>query len=107
MKRLHNLEQLQQAKQSGPLSLIFVKTSSCSVCDAVLPQVEQLLQRYPAISGHLVSLEEVPQVSGELLVFTAPAILLFAEGKEVLRESRFIIFEQLEEQLQTWSEVLG
>ena len=36
------------------------------------------------------------EVAGRYAVFTGPTILLFHNGKEILRESRFISLENLE-----------
>ncbi|MFS0578868.1 hypothetical protein [Brevibacillus sp. 179-C9.3 HS] len=44
----------------------------------------------------VTSIEKAPFISGEFLVFTAPTILLFADGKEVFRQARFISFDELE-----------
>ncbi len=41
----------------------------------------------------------MPEVSGEFLVFTVPTILVFYDGKEIIRQSRFIQFEKLNEDI--------
>ncbi|MDK2800294.1 MAG: hypothetical protein PWP27_1084 [Clostridiales bacterium] len=87
---------------NNKLSLILIKAKNCGVCDAVLVKLEQLVQKYPKIKSSIVSIEQVPEVSGNYLVFTAPTVLFFVEGKEVLRESRFIRFNELENVLKRW-----
>ena len=42
---------------------------------------------------------EVEEIAGHLSIFTAPTLLLFVEGKEYLREDRFVRFADLEEKL--------
>ena len=40
------------------------------------------------------------EIAGRYAVFTGPTILLFHNGKEILRESRFISLENIERVLQ-------
>lgn len=47
----------------------------------------------------VVSLEDMKEISAKYLVFTAPTVLLFHQGKEILRESRFISLENTERTL--------
>lgn len=104
MNTLYDLSQVKAHIEGHPLSLLLIKTTNCGVCEAVLSKLEQLLAKYPRIQSAAVTLEKVPSLAAEYLVLTAPTILLFVEGKEVYRQSRFVIFEQLEETLQLWVE---
>ncbi|MGE5701904.1 MAG: thioredoxin family protein, partial [Clostridia bacterium] len=72
----------------------------CGVCDVVFGKTEELLKNYPQVKQITVSIEEMPDIAGEFLVFTAPTILVFMDGKEVFRQSRFVMFRELEETLQ-------
>lgn len=38
---------------------------------------------------------DVPEVAGQFTVFTVPALLLFVEGKETIREARFVVMDDL------------
>ncbi len=56
----------------------------------MLPQVEEVLKEYPDIQIGLVDASVVPEIAEYFQVFTVPALLLFVEEKEVLREARFV-----------------
>lgn len=107
MKKLLELTEVKEHLNTHPLSLLFVKTADCGVCDDVFEKTEELLKQYPQVNAVLVSADESPGVAGEFLVFTAPTILLFAEGREVHRQARFVLFGKLEEALQGWVEALS
>jgi thiol-disulfide isomerase/thioredoxin len=107
MKKIVDIEQLKEKMQHQSLTLLFIKTANCGVCDAVLAQTEELLKKFPRIESALVSLEDTPKVAAEYLVFTAPTLILFAEGKEVLRESRFVAFEKFEHDIQRWYDLMN
>jgi len=101
---LNEIAALREHISLNPLSLVFIKTTNCSVCDSVYAKTEELLKRFDQINGVLVSMEQTPSVAAEFLVLAAPTILLFVESKEVFRASRFVRFEKLEMELEKWSE---
>ncbi|WP_439744503.1 thioredoxin family protein [Bacillus pseudomycoides] len=70
--------------------LLFIKTENCGVCDVMLEKVNRLLKQYKNVGNIVVSFEDMKEISAKYLVFTAPTVLLFHQGKEILRESRFI-----------------
>jgi hypothetical protein len=51
------------------------------------------------MKGYYGDLSLLPEIGGQFSVFTIPGILVFLNGKEVVREARFISMEQLETQL--------
>lgn len=106
MDQAVDLNELQQRIQQERICVVFIKTEQCGVCDVVLDKTKSMLTRYPQISSILVNLQELPEVSGAYLVFTAPTILLFVEGKEVYRASRFVVFGELEKTLAGWHEAM-
>ncbi|MEC1290460.1 thioredoxin family protein [Bacillus mojavensis] len=81
------------------LSFIYISRPSCTVCHAVLPQLRELLEQFPHIKLGHVNADSVEEVASTFSVFTVPALLLFIEGTEFLREARFVHFEQLEQKL--------
>ncbi|WP_245690049.1 thioredoxin family protein [Sediminibacillus albus] len=66
----------------------------------MLPQVEEVLTQFPEIEAAAVNAEKVPAAAGQLLAFTAPVLLLYVNGKEALRESRFVPIMQFHEKIQ-------
>ncbi len=61
----------------------------------MFPKALEIANQYN-LSVIKIDINEVKQVAGQNLVFTVPTILLIKEGKEILRESRFIDFQNLE-----------
>ncbi|MBF1993732.1 thioredoxin family protein [Staphylococcus schleiferi] len=99
MERLKSLEAYEQFIQTHEIAIVHISRENCSVCHAVLPRVEALVERYEGVAlGHL-SAEDVPEIAGALSIFTVPVDILFYEGKEMHREGRFIDLDRLESQL--------
>lgn len=80
------------------IELIYFSADQCSVCHAVWPRIKKLAEDYD-IPLRKIQTEQEIEFSAQNLVFTVPTVLLFFEGREVQRESRFIDFDSLERQL--------
>ncbi|MBM7580459.1 thioredoxin family protein [Jeotgalibacillus terrae] len=81
------------------LSVVYISRNSCSVCHALLPKIQLVMEDYPAVAfGHILT-DSYEEVAGKLSIFTVPVILIFSEGKELLRDARFIRVEEFRESL--------
>ena len=94
-----NLLEIKSEIQENKLALLYVSREDCSVCHSLLPQIEQLLTNYPTIKSIRVDADAIPEIAGEYSIFTVPAILVFAEGKEMIRKARFVPIDELNRQL--------
>lgn len=96
---LKSIEDTEKFIQDHQLSFIYVSREDCSVCHGLLPQVEQVFKKYPEVRTGLVDADEVPEFSGQYTVFAVPALLLFVDGKEYVREARIVPMQQFEEKI--------
>ncbi len=74
--------------------ILFFSKPDCTLCEATLSQLMDLIRDYPI---ELISLDALqnPTIAGQYRVFVEPTIVLFSEGKEALRESRRAEFDRL------------
>lgn len=79
--------------------IIYFGTDTWSVCISVFPQLENLVNKYD-IKILKVDVASQRQLVGQFLAFVVPTILVFNEGKEVLRESKFIDFDRIQRTLE-------
>jgi len=80
--------------------LAYFSTEECNVCKVLKPKVKELLQRsFENIHFEFIDSSTDPETSGQYSVFTAPTILVFFEGKEYFRYSRYISIDTLEADL--------
>lgn len=79
--------------------LVIVKGHRCPVCKPISEKLENFMASYPTIPYYEIYGEDVLEFSGQYLIFTVPTIVIFYQGKEVLRESRFVNFDKIEKQL--------
>ena len=80
--------------------LLLLSSERCSVCTALDQRLKPWIQsNHPNLAYHKVILEDNPMLRGELMVFSVPAILLFQNGKEVLRKAGVFSLEQTFEEI--------
>jgi len=106
MQKMMNLNEIKETIQGSPLVLLLVKTGNCGVCESVQFKMSELLKSYSRVKGMYMFKEDVPEITAEYGVFSAPTLLLFVEGKEIYRVSRFVRFDELEHVLQIYEEEL-
>ncbi|ARD46896.1 thiol reductase thioredoxin [Sporosarcina sp. P37] len=98
MKEITSFDEWQDVLKSTPQFLLFVKTNNCSVCEGLYPQVAELESDYP-FGFYRVNAAEVPEMAGQLALFTAPVVLLFHEQKELARFARIVPMNDLKKRL--------
>lgn len=101
---IHSLERLDEVIATEPFALIYVSLPTCSVCHALLPQLESALKE-TALKAYRIDAHELPQIASRLEIMTVPAVLFFAHGKEYIREARFVQVTKLKEQINMLMEV--
>ncbi|MBF7016218.1 thioredoxin family protein [Staphylococcus durrellii] len=98
-QELYSLNAFQDFIQENRLAVLHVMRDNCSVCHAVLPQVEDLVKEYAGVAFGVINQSEVEDIAGELSIFTVPVEIIYLDGKEMHRQGRFIDMQQLEKQL--------
>jgi len=95
MKIVDSKEAIDRLIDENDMVLIYFGSDTCSVCVDMKPKVEKILERYPKIKAVEVEIDKSVKLSTNYNIFTIPAILLFIDGKESIREARHISMEDL------------
>lgn len=98
-QNLTSLEEVNAFVENNELAFLYFTTPNCSVCHGLQPQIEKILEQYPAINAAHIDSIVAPEAAGQYSVFAAPVLLLFIDGKEYIREARIVHTEQLNKQL--------
>jgi thiol-disulfide isomerase/thioredoxin len=96
LKEHHTLEAIKHTVEKEKMVLLYISRQNCSVCHALLPQVEEVLKKYPSISAVHADADEIPEIAGEYSIFTVPVLIVFVEGKEMMRKARFVPIDELD-----------
>ncbi|OMP68109.1 thioredoxin family protein [Domibacillus epiphyticus] len=99
MEAITSYAEFSDVISSNEAVLLYVSSPGCSVCHALLPQVETLLEDFPSVTSVYANTGIAPDIAGQLTVFSVPAILFFIQGKEVFRVARFVPIGGLRERI--------
>lgn len=91
-------DQFEQLMTKKDPIILYFSAQNCGVCHAVFPKLMNLVDDYP-ITVAKINVEEQMEIAGQSLVFTVPTILIMYEGREILKESRFVDFANIERTL--------
>lgn len=76
--------------------LFYFSFPTCGVCKSIQPKIIRLVQEhFPLMPMYYVDIEKIPEASGQLSVYAVPAILVYFEGKELIREARNFGIDEL------------
>lgn len=97
---LFSIEEIEHFVNNHHLAFLYISKTHCSVCHALLPKVQKIMEKFPKIQMAFVNVDNVPNIAGHLSIFTAPVLILYVDGKEVLREARFVHVEQFKKKVE-------
>ncbi|MCU5745357.1 thioredoxin family protein [Staphylococcus sp. SQ8-PEA] len=100
MVELKSIKQFHHFIDNNHLALVHIMRENCSVCHAVLPQIEMMLKDYPEVALGIINQTQLEEIAGELSIFTVPVDIIYLDGKEMHRQGRFIDMQEFEYRLQ-------
>jgi thioredoxin-like negative regulator of GroEL len=91
-------EELTKTLKQEETVILYITTPTCGVCSAIFPKIQRTVSdfSFPFLK---LDASKHTKASAQHNVFTVPTVLIFHEGKEVLRESRFIDVDRIERML--------
>lgn len=95
MNNVHSMDELNSLIKNSRINLLLMKTYKCGVCDVAYSKLINIEKGFKDIAFTSLYINEVPQASGEYLVFTAPTVIILFDGKEIFRQSRFILMDEI------------
>ena len=75
-KNIESIEQFHQFIQTHRLVVIHVMRNHCSVCHAVLPQIEDIVNDYSKVHFAVINQSNVEAIAVSYTHLTLPTILL-------------------------------
>ena len=96
-ENLQNIEDFYRFINVHDLAVVHIMRDNCTVCHAVLPQIQDLLKDYPKAQLGVINQSNVEEIAGELSIFKVLVDLFFFN--EMHRQARFIDMQSFEKQL--------
>ena len=87
--------------------LVYFKNDFCGPCAALRPKVTDLIdQKFPKMEMVIVDSFTNPSMAGTYNVFGNPTILVFFEGREYIRKSKYISMPELQGEVERLYEMV-
>lgn len=106
MIELNTLDEMDEFIKNNTIAMIYFASEGCSVCGVLLPKIEEMLIKFPKIKISKIQVDKFTEAAGQYSIFTLPAILVYIEGKVIIREARFISVEMLEGNIERYYDLL-
>jgi thioredoxin-like negative regulator of GroEL len=106
MNIVNSNKAIEELINNNQIVLVYFGSNTCNVCTALKPKVEELIKDYPQIKSAQVDVEKSLTVSAAYNIFTIPVILVFIEGKEIIREARHISMQDINSKIERYYNML-
>ncbi len=93
------LQEITDRITEDPYVVLYLSRPGCGVCTALKPKVLGITEELPEARFCHVDLNQVPEAAGEYSVYTIPAILVFVDRRETIREARYVSLEDLKNRM--------
>ncbi|MEL7647855.1 MAG: thioredoxin family protein [Sedimentibacter sp.] len=105
MNYVYSNEELKNVIDCSSMTMVYFGSVVCGVCSALKPKIEEMLSMYPHINAVQVDVDKSPDIAASNSIFTIPGIILFIEGREAIRQARFISVPDLDEKISRYYEL--
>lgn len=97
---MYTVDELEKKVAESKGLLVYFKNDNCAPCLVLRPKVAELVEKeFPKMELLIVDSVESPMLAGPFRVFSNPTLLVFFEGKEYLRKSKYIAIPELESEM--------
>lgn len=80
--------------------VLYFKNNHCPPCKVLRPKIESLINTdFPKLEFVIVDSIKNPELCSEFNVYANPTILVFLEGKEYIRKSKYVSVSQFKGEL--------
>ena len=98
---------LDKLNSSTPSVLLYFYNDSCAPCVALRPKVEEMITgQFPLMAHSYINSAKFPELSASNGVFASPTIVVFFDGKENFRVSKYISIDELSGRIQRYYDLI-
>lgn len=95
---MNNLSNINEANEviNKEFVMVIAKTHTCTICNTILHTLENNVPNLDKIDIYSIYVDDVDEFRGQHTIFSVPSVLIFSNGKELLRESRYINYSKIQ-----------
>ncbi len=96
-----DLSKIQDEIKSSQALLLYYYSDRCAPCVSLRPKVQALItDDFPEIKTLFINSDLYPEITAHFGIFSNPTILLFFEGREFQRWSKYVSIAQISEAIE-------
>lgn len=97
---IETIEQAENLIQENSALLFYFYNDHCAPCLSLRPKVVELIcDKYPKLKIMFINSEQHPKLAAQFNSFSNPTIIIFFDGKEHRRVSKYVGIPQLSEEI--------
>ena len=95
MKILNDKLEIDTVLKEKGMTLLYFSSATCNACTAIKSKLEVALKNFPKLKAYEIPPFNTDEILASFSIFTFPAVLLYIDGKEYIREARYFSVEKL------------
>jgi thioredoxin-like negative regulator of GroEL len=97
------LIEIQNIISSTEAAIVYFYTNQCAPCAELRLKVQSLLkEKFPLMKSVYIAADQSTELTSHYNVFASPIIILFFDGKETRRFSKFVSIGEVEQSIQRY-----
>lgn len=106
MTKMTNKEDIDKKLEENTMNLLYFGNTTCGVCVDLKPKIKDMLEKYPQIEFMEVDVNQSVKLAADFSIFTIPVVIVYAEGKEVIREARYLSVADIDSRIERYYSML-
>lgn len=87
--------------------MLYFYNNDCAPCISLRPKVEKLIEEtFPLMNVIWVNSKEKPEIPAYYGVFANPTLILFFDGKETRRFSKYVSVDELAQSIERYYKII-
>ena len=94
------VNEIKEKVRSSETVLLYFKNDNCAPCHVLRPKVRELIdEHFPKVEMVIIDSVESPEFAGEFQVYANPTLVVFFDGKEYIRKSKYVAIPELKAEI--------
>lgn len=102
MLKINSNEEIKNIISDNEMVILYFSNKVCGACEVIRDKVQSILELYSKVKFIDIDGEEQIQLAALNNVFSFPLLILYADGKEVIRVGRNVNLLELEETIKRY-----
>ena len=99
-------QSLEELVQEKTIVILEIGSTRCSACAAIKNKLSATVPENENIVSYYMSLDNHPEIASSLQIFSAPAVLVYVQGKLTIKEAGCFSLENIFMKINQYLEIL-